>query len=31
MAHSGLEAVEAAAAQQPEVVLLDIGLPGLDG
>jgi CheY-like chemotaxis protein/anti-sigma regulatory factor (Ser/Thr protein kinase) len=30
-AHDGLEAVEAAAAFQPDVVLLDIGLPVLDG
>jgi signal transduction histidine kinase/ActR/RegA family two-component response regulator len=30
-AHDGLEAVEAAARLQPEVVLLDIGLPKLDG
>ncbi len=29
--HDGLEAIEAARRQQPEVVLLDIGLPGLDG
>jgi CheY-like chemotaxis protein len=31
MAHSGEEAVEAAQAFRPEVVLLDIGLPGQDG
>jgi PAS domain S-box-containing protein len=31
MVHDGLSAIEAARAQQPEVVLLDIGLPGLDG
>ncbi|WP_298232478.1 response regulator [uncultured Azohydromonas sp.] len=30
-AHSGPEAVERAKAFQPEVVLLDIGLPGMDG
>lgn len=30
-AHDGLEAVEAAAAFHPDVVLLDIGLPGLNG
>jgi PAS domain S-box-containing protein len=30
-AHDGLEAVEAAAAFQPDVVLLDIGLPKLNG
>jgi PAS domain S-box-containing protein len=29
--HDGLEALEAAREQRPEVVLLDIGLPGLDG
>jgi PAS domain S-box-containing protein len=29
--HDGLAAVEAAAAQRPEVVILDIGLPRLDG
>jgi PAS domain S-box-containing protein len=29
--HDGRMAVEAAREQQPEVVLLDIGLPGLDG
>jgi signal transduction histidine kinase/CheY-like chemotaxis protein len=29
--HDGLEALDAAQAYQPEVVLLDIGLPGLDG
>src|SRR6185369_2361664 len=31
MAHDGLEAVEAVEKYRPEVVLLDIGLPGLDG
>ena len=30
-AHDGAAALEAAAAQRPEVVLLDIGLPLLDG
>jgi CheY-like chemotaxis protein/two-component sensor histidine kinase len=29
--HDGLDAVEAARQHPPEVVLLDIGLPGLDG
>ncbi len=29
--HDGLEAVALAAAHQPEVVLLDIGMPNLDG
>ena len=29
--HDGRTALEAARVQQPEVVLLDIGLPGLDG
>ena len=31
MAHDGVEAVEAIEKHRPEVVLLDIGLPGLDG
>jgi PAS domain S-box-containing protein len=31
MAHDGVEAVAAIEKYQPEVVLLDIGLPGLDG
>ncbi|MGH8513290.1 MAG: response regulator, partial [Gammaproteobacteria bacterium] len=31
MAHDGLEAVEAAATFRPDVVLLDIGLPKLNG
>ncbi|MGH9319902.1 MAG: PAS domain S-box protein [Vicinamibacteria bacterium] len=31
MAHDGLEAVEAATILQPDVILLDIGLPGLNG
>ena len=30
-AHDGLEAIEVARAQRPEFVLLDIGLPGMDG
>ena len=30
-AYDGLEAVEAAAAFQPDVILSDIGMPGLDG
>jgi PAS domain S-box-containing protein len=29
--HDGLAAVEAAAETKPEIVLLDIGLPGIDG
>ena len=29
--HDGLEALDAASESRPEVVLLDIGLPGLDG
>ena len=31
MAHDGLEAVEAAKALQPDVIFLDVGLPGLNG
>jgi signal transduction histidine kinase len=31
IAHDGLEAVEVAAKLQPDVILLDIGLPRLDG
>jgi CheY-like chemotaxis protein len=31
VAHDGLKAVEAAATFQPDVILLDIGLPGLNG
>jgi CheY-like chemotaxis protein len=31
MAHDGIEAVEAIEKHRPEVVLLDIGLPKLDG
>jgi PAS domain S-box-containing protein len=30
-AHDGPEAIEAAQAHRPEVILLDIGLPGMDG
>ena len=30
-AHDGLEAVEAAARLKPDVILLDIGMPGLNG
>src|SRR4051794_27799801 len=29
--HDGLAALEAASATQPDLVLLDIGLPGIDG
>jgi len=31
IAYGGLEALELAAQYQPEVVLLDIGLPGMNG
>ena len=31
LAHDGLAAVEMALADRPEVILLDIGLPGLNG
>lgn len=31
MAHSGKDAIEAARKLRPDVVLLDIGLPGMDG
>ena len=31
VAHEGIAAIEAFAARPPDVVLLDIGLPGLDG
>jgi CheY-like chemotaxis protein len=31
MAYDGLEAVEAAKALQPDVIFLDVGLPGLNG
>jgi CheY-like chemotaxis protein len=31
VAHDGPSALEAAREQRPEVVLLDIGLPGMDG
>jgi CheY-like chemotaxis protein len=30
-AHSGPAALEVAAARQPDVIVLDIGLPGMDG
>jgi CheY-like chemotaxis protein len=30
-AHDGPEAIEAAARYRPEVILLDIGMPGMDG
>ncbi len=31
VAHDGQSALETAKAQRPDVVLLDIGLPGIDG
>jgi len=31
VAHDGVQALEMAAAERPEVILLDIGLPGMDG
>lgn len=31
VAHSGPEAIEAALQQRPQVALIDIGLPGMDG
>ncbi len=31
VAHSGFDALEAAEIHRPDVVLLDIGLPGIDG
>ncbi len=31
VAHDGVQALEVAAAERPEVILLDIGLPGMDG
>lgn len=31
VAHDGLQAIEVAARFQPDVVLLDIGMPGIDG
>ena len=31
LAHDGYEALEVALAERPQVVLLDIGLPGMDG
>ena len=30
-AHDGIEAVEAAAASRPEVILMDVGMPRLNG
>jgi PAS domain S-box-containing protein len=31
MVHDGLSALEAARAERPDVILMDIGLPGMDG
>ncbi|HET8606715.1 MAG TPA: response regulator transcription factor [Gaiellaceae bacterium] len=31
VAHDGAQAVDLALAQSPEVILMDVGLPGLDG
>jgi len=31
VAHDGLEALQAAAEFKPDIVLLDLGLPGMDG
>lgn len=31
MAHTGPDAVQAARAQEPDVMILDLGLPGMDG
>ncbi|MGZ4389129.1 MAG: response regulator [Gaiellaceae bacterium] len=31
VAHDGAEAVDLAAASAPEVILMDVGLPGMDG
>jgi two-component system CheB/CheR fusion protein len=31
MAHGGIEAVDATASFRPDIVLLDLGLPGIDG
>ena len=30
-AHDGIEAVRAAKASEPDIILMDIGLPGIDG